>query len=93
MRPAVSISLILVALTVLADSAQAQPTELTLSEKFENFQNRLQAFADSIADRTKAAFQELHHSELSEKTRNWFSEQFQKMKEKFNEKFSRDRSD
>ncbi|XP_026516737.1 apolipoprotein C-I [Trachemys scripta elegans] len=90
MRPAVSIALILVALTVLADSAQAQSTEPTLTKKLENFQNKLQAFADSIADKTKAAFQELHHSEFSEKTRNWFSEQFQKMKEKFNEQFSRD---
>ncbi|KAG6923089.1 apolipoprotein C1 [Chelydra serpentina] len=93
MRPAVSIALILLALTVLADSAQAQPTEPSLSEKVEKFQNRLQAFAESIADKTKAAFQELHHSEFSEKTRNWFSEQFQKIKEKFNEKFSRDGSD
>nr|XP_048681240.1 apolipoprotein C-I-like [Caretta caretta] len=93
MRPAVSITLILVALTVLADSALAQPTEPTLSEKFEKFQNRLQAFADSIADKTKAAFQELRHSKFSEKTRHWFSEQFQKIKEKFNEKFSRDKSD
>ncbi|KAM9114744.1 apolipoprotein C-I [Pangshura tecta] len=90
MRPAVSIALILVALTVLADSAQDEPTEPTLTQKFEKFQNKLQAFAESIADKTKAAFQELHHREFSEKARNWFSEQFQNLKEKFNEKFSRD---
>ncbi|XP_067411428.1 apolipoprotein C-I [Emydura macquarii macquarii] len=93
MRPAVPLALILLALAVLADSATAEVTEPTLSQKFESFQHKLQAFADGIAEKTKAAFHDLHHSEFSEKTRNWFSEQFQKLKEKLNEKISRERAD
>ncbi|XP_075772068.1 apolipoprotein C-I [Pelodiscus sinensis] len=93
MWPAVPIALILGALAVLPDSAQAEVTEPTLTRKFETFQSKLQAFADRVADKTKAAFHDLHHSEFNVKTRSWISEQFQRLKEKFNEKLSRDQSD
>ncbi|KAH0631650.1 hypothetical protein JD844_006086 [Phrynosoma platyrhinos] len=88
-----SVAVVLVALSVMADSAEVQTvTEPTLTQKFERFQHEVQAFADRVGEKTKAAFQDLHHSEISNKTRNWFSETFQKLKEKFRAPFSREES-
>ncbi|XP_006038594.1 apolipoprotein C-I isoform X2 [Alligator sinensis] len=88
MRPAVSIALALVALLVLADSAQSEPGEPTLMQKLEQFKENVKDFADTIGEKTKAALQELRDSEFSTKTRNWFSEHFKKVKEKLKDTFA-----
>ncbi|XP_074836728.1 apolipoprotein C-I-like [Carettochelys insculpta] len=92
MQPALPIALVLLALAALADPAQADVMEPTLTQKFENFQTRLQDFADSIANRTKAAFQELQDGDFAETARNWFSDKFVELKEKFDEMFAKDGS-
>ncbi|XP_072836122.2 apolipoprotein C-I isoform X1 [Pogona vitticeps] len=90
MQLAFSVAVVLVALSVVADSAEdpVTSTEPTLAQKFEKFQHGLQTFAERVGEKTKAAFLDLHHSEIGNKTRNWFTENFQKLKEKFKATFS-----
>ncbi|XP_062996146.1 apolipoprotein C-I [Elgaria multicarinata webbii] len=83
MQLAVSIAVVLVALSVVTGTQDVTVTEPTLSQKFEKVQQDFQNFANRIGERTKTAFNDLHHSEFSNRTRNWFAENFQKMKEKF----------
>ncbi|XP_042296564.1 apolipoprotein C-I [Sceloporus undulatus] len=90
MQIVVSVAVVLAALTVVADSEVQTVTEPTLSQKFERFQHDVQTFVDRFGEKTKAAFQGLHQSEISNKTRSWFSETFQKLKEKFRTPFSRE---
>ncbi|KAL8219747.1 UNVERIFIED_CONTAM: hypothetical protein K2H54_032717 [Gekko kuhli] len=89
MQLAVSIAVVLVALSVVTDSASVSVVEEpTLSQKFERFQGEVQTFFDGIGEKAKGAFRDLHNSEISTKARNWFTENFQKLKEKFKKTFS-----
>ncbi|XP_061453584.1 apolipoprotein C-I [Rhineura floridana] len=95
MQISLSAAVIFVALSVVTAAAEVPVpmTEPTLSQKFEEFQHEVQSFVDNIGEKTKEAFRDLHHSELSTKTRNWFTENFQKLKDKFKATFSNEGSD
>ncbi|XP_054855275.1 apolipoprotein C-I [Eublepharis macularius] len=87
MQLAVSIAVILMALSVVTESTEVSPTEPTLSQKFERFQNEFRTFVDNVKEKTQGAFHDLHNSEFSNKTRNWFSEKFRKLREKIHTTF------
>nr|XP_056701937.1 apolipoprotein C-I-like [Euleptes europaea] len=93
MQLAVSIAVILVALSVVTDSAEVSVSEPSVSQKFERFQEELQTFVDDVGQKARVALHDLHNSELVNKTRNWFSENFRKMKEKFRTAFSTGETD
>ncbi|XP_060114173.1 apolipoprotein C-I [Heteronotia binoei] len=88
MQLAISIAVVLVALSVVTESAEVSVTEPTLSKKFERFQEDVKTFFDNFGEKAKGALNDLHNSKISNKTRNWFSENFQKLREKFRTTFN-----
>ncbi|XP_048358195.1 apolipoprotein C-I-like [Sphaerodactylus townsendi] len=88
MQLVLPIAVILVALSVVTDSAEIPVPERSVSQKFEKFQEEFQTFMDDVGEKARGAFRDLHNSELVNKTRNWFTENFRKMKEKFRTTFS-----
>ncbi|TRY93415.1 hypothetical protein DNTS_014251 [Danionella cerebrum] len=76
--------------TVLGRSrvdADAQD-EPTLEQHFAKFQTQVKEIADDLAEKTKTAFQNIEQSEFGTKTRNWFNEQYAKLKQKMSEGFN-----
>ncbi|XP_072535130.1 apolipoprotein C-I [Salminus brasiliensis] len=72
---------------VLATHAEAQE-EPTIEQHFANFHSKIKEFGSDLTDKTMATFKEIEQSEFATKTRNWFSEQFEKMKQKIDETFT-----
>ncbi|KAJ8388867.1 hypothetical protein AAFF_G00126230 [Aldrovandia affinis] len=88
---AIAVLFLVLAANTGAEEAQAEgeepQAEPTLEERFTNFGIQIKTFADGLKDKTKATFEEIHQSDFAIKTRNWFTDQFQKMKEKVDETF------
>ncbi|XP_036393859.1 apolipoprotein C-I [Megalops cyprinoides] len=74
---------------VLAAHTDAQEAEPTLEERFATFQTQVKEFADDLTEKTKATFEQIHQSDFAVKTRSWFAEQFEKMKQKVDETFQK----
>ncbi|XP_063168275.1 apolipoprotein C-I [Candoia aspera] len=84
MKLGVSIAVVLMALSVaVADSTENGGKEPTMAQKFEKFQQDIQTFVDNLGEKTRAAFRDLHNTEFSNKTRDWLSKTFQKLKDEF----------
>ncbi|XP_060639681.2 apolipoprotein C-I-like [Anolis sagrei] len=91
MQIVLSVAVVLVALSVVAGTDEIPvANEPSLTQKLEKFQQEVQTFVDRVGEETKEAFRDIHHSEFSNKTRNWFSENFRKLKEKFRTLFPRE---
>ncbi|XP_067305775.1 apolipoprotein C-I [Pseudorasbora parva] len=69
-----------VLMLVLAVQTEAQD-EPTLEQRFATFQTQVKAIADDLTEKTKDTFEKLDKSEFATKTKSWFSEQFEKMKQ------------
>ncbi|XP_026571265.1 apolipoprotein C-I [Pseudonaja textilis] len=94
MKLVLAVAVLLITLSaVVADSNEDGGKEPTLAEKFEKFQKEVQTFVDNLGEKTKVALREFHNSEFSNKTRNWLSESFQKLKKKIESITSQDGSD
>ncbi|CAL8258740.1 unnamed protein product [Boreogadus saida] len=81
-----------VLLLALATQSEAQAPEETtpegldgLGDKFSQFGDTVSEFGQDIAVKTKDAFQRAQESELAVSSRNWFSDQFEKVKAKLGE--------
>ncbi|KAI1886301.1 hypothetical protein AGOR_G00212590 [Albula goreensis] len=72
---------------VLAANTEAQEAEPTIEERFATFGNQMKEFADDLSEKTKTAFEQIHQSDFAVKTRSWFSEQFEKMKDTLEKTF------
>ncbi|XP_028837469.1 apolipoprotein C-I [Denticeps clupeoides] len=79
---------IAVLVLVLAAHSEAQNAEPTLEERFQDFQNSMKTMTDDLTGKAKTAIEQIHSSDFAVKTRNWFTEQFDKMKKKVDETFS-----
>ncbi|XP_039535277.1 apolipoprotein C-I [Pimephales promelas] len=75
-----------VLMLVLAVHTEAQD-ESTLEQRFATFQTQVKAIAEDLTEKTKTTFQQLDQSEFATKTKSWFSEQFEKVKQKVSETF------
>ncbi|KAK7147444.1 hypothetical protein R3I94_010079 [Phoxinus phoxinus] len=75
-----------VLMLVLAVHTEAQE-EPTLEQRFATFQTQVKEIADDLTEKTKTTFQQLDQSEFATKTKSWFSEQYEKMKQKMSETF------
>ncbi|KAM3830324.1 apolipoprotein C-I isoform 2-T2 [Vipera latastei] len=94
MKLVLAVAVLLITLSaVVTDSNEDGGREATMAQKFEKFQKEVQTFVDNLGEKTKAAFLEFHNSEFSNKTRNWLSETFQKLKKKFEPVNSQEGSD
>ncbi|XP_007231203.2 apolipoprotein C-I [Astyanax mexicanus] len=72
---------------VLAAHAEAQE-EPTIEQHFANFHTKVKEFGSDVAEKTMATIKEIEQSEFAAKTKNWFTEQFEKMKKHIDETFT-----
>ncbi|XP_043850173.1 apolipoprotein C-I isoform X2 [Dromiciops gliroides] len=89
MKPVLSFTVLAVLLYFLAEGPSPVQGSSSVAEGFERFQEKLKELSDTVANKAKAAIAQLKHSEFSTKTRNWFTQNFQKMKEKMEATFSK----
>ncbi|XP_056142562.1 apolipoprotein C-I [Lampris incognitus] len=71
-----------VLMLVFAAFTEAQDTE-TIDEQLSSFGTKVSELTQDLAEKTKNAFQDMHNSEFATNTRNWFQEQFAKVKSSF----------
>ncbi|KAI2655265.1 Apolipoprotein C-I [Labeo rohita] len=76
-----------VLMLVLAVHTEAQE-EPTLEQQFAKFQTQVKEIADDLTEKTKTTFEQIENSEFAIKTKNWFTEQFEKVKQKLSETFN-----
>ncbi|XP_073703731.1 apolipoprotein C-I [Garra rufa] len=76
-----------VLMLVLAVHTEAQD-EGTLEQQFAKFQTQVKEIADDLTTKTKTTFEQIEQSEFAVKTKNWFTEQFEKVKQKLSETFN-----
>ncbi|KAJ8388869.1 hypothetical protein AAFF_G00126250 [Aldrovandia affinis] len=82
---AIAVLFLVLAANTEAEEAQAEPT---LEEHFTNFGVQMAALADQIKDKTKTTFDKMQQSEAAVTAREWFDNQFQKIKETMDETFN-----
>ncbi|NP_001278815.1 apolipoprotein C-I isoform 1 precursor [Danio rerio] len=78
-------AVLMLVLAVHTAEAQEEPT---LEQHFTKFGTQMKEIAEDLADKTKTAFQNIEQSELGTKTRNWFNDQYEKLKQKMTETFN-----
>ncbi|XP_043117982.1 apolipoprotein C-I [Puntigrus tetrazona] len=76
-----------VLMLVLAVHTEAQE-ESTLEQRFAKFQTQVKEIADDLTEKTKTTFENIEKSDFAVKTKNWFSEQYEKVKQKLTESFN-----
>ncbi|XP_063798666.1 apolipoprotein C-I-like isoform X1 [Pseudophryne corroboree] len=82
MKLILAVSVVLVALSVMAEPSSAQSEESTIKTGLKSFVESVKQVATKVGEKTKAVFKELHESEPATKARNFFSDTFQKIKDK-----------
>nr|KAF6408973.1 apolipoprotein C1 [Rousettus aegyptiacus] len=83
MRLILSLPVLAVVLAMVLEGpapAQAAPD---VSSTLESISEKLTEFGRTVADKFGKAVDQIKKSDFPEKTRNWFSEMFNKLKEKF----------
>ncbi|XP_053308689.1 apolipoprotein C-I-like [Spea bombifrons] len=83
MKLLLAVSVIVVALFVMAGPTSASEDSSSVKDHFESFGSSVREFATKVGEKTKTAFEKLHKSEFATKTRDWFSDAFKNVKEKF----------
>ncbi|GAA6109994.1 apolipoprotein C-I [Tachysurus ichikawai] len=73
-------------LVLIAQSEAAE--EQTIEEHFANIQAKFQEFGAGLSEKTTTVLKNLGDSEVLTKTKNWFADSFEKVKNKFDEAFS-----
>ncbi|XP_063054991.1 apolipoprotein C-I [Engraulis encrasicolus] len=71
----------------LVAAVQEPEAEVTMEQRFNQFQQQMAVITDDLTEKTKNAFDQFQNSEFATKTRGFFSSQFEKMKAKFEETF------
>merc|ERR1712112_600888 len=74
-----------VAVLLLAFAAHtgAQEEEKTVEQRLAEFGAQVTEVATNLADKTKEAFDKMQASETATTVRNWFTQQFEKVKSSF----------
>ncbi|XP_040290093.1 apolipoprotein C-I-like isoform X2 [Bufo bufo] len=83
MKLLLALSVVLIALSVLAEPSSAESQEPSVKEKFKNIGEAIKDAAVKVGEKAKSVYKDLHESEIGTKTRNFFTESFQKIKNKF----------
>ncbi|NP_001153753.1 apolipoprotein C-I precursor [Oryctolagus cuniculus] len=87
MRLVLSLPVLVLALSMALEGpapAQAAPDFSTL----ELIPDKLKEFGNTLEEKARMAIEHIKQSEITTKTRNWFSETISKVKEKFKSTFS-----
>ncbi|KAM4703604.1 apolipoprotein C-I [Rhinophrynus dorsalis] len=82
MKLLLALSVVLVTLFVVTEASSAESSSPTVMERFESFGDSLKEAATKISEKAKSVYKDLHDSEFGTKTRNWFSDTYQKVKGK-----------
>nr|P0DTG3.1 RecName: Full=Apolipoprotein C-I; Short=Apo-CI; Short=ApoC-I; AltName: Full=Apolipoprotein C1; Contains: RecName: Full=Truncated apolipoprotein C-I; Flags: Precursor [Cynopterus brachyotis] len=88
MRLILSLPVLAVVLAMVLEGpapAQAAPD---MSSTLESIPGKLKEFGSTVKEKFRTAIDQIQKSDFPEKTRNWFSDVFQKVKEKFETTFS-----
>ncbi|XP_069559979.1 apolipoprotein C-I [Brachyistius frenatus] len=80
MRLYLAVAVLMLALVAYTD-AQGESVE----QKFQRFGEQFSEMGQTLAEKAKTTFQDLHNSEFAVSSRNWFTEQFEKVKSKLTE--------
>ncbi|MDL0602382.1 hypothetical protein O3K00_21275, partial [Yersinia pestis] len=93
MRLVLALSVLVVALCMVLEGpapAQAAPTQeaLAAASTFEQIPDKLKEFGNTLEDKARAAIEHIKQSDFAAKTRTWFSEAFNKVKETFKDTFA-----
>nr|AMJ50238.1 apolipoprotein C-I [Plecoglossus altivelis]AMJ50239.1 apolipoprotein C-I [Plecoglossus altivelis] len=84
MKLAVAIAVLML---VFAAHTEAQEEEQTIEQRFATFQTQVKELTQDLAEKTKAALESIHQSDFATQSRSWFTEQFEKVKQKVEETF------
>ncbi|XP_026173129.1 apolipoprotein C-I [Mastacembelus armatus] len=74
-----------VAMLMLAFVAFTEAQEETIKQRVVKISEQLSEGVKTLADKAKTGFDQLHNSDFAVSTRNWFQEQFDKVKTKLGE--------
>ncbi|XP_073512046.1 apolipoprotein C-I [Phyllobates terribilis] len=83
MRLLLALSVVLIALAVLPEPSSAQSEEPSLKDRFKSFGETIKSAASTVGEQAKNAIDNLQKSEFATNTRNFFTEGFQKIRDKF----------
>ncbi|XP_062321669.1 apolipoprotein C-I [Osmerus eperlanus] len=86
MKLAIAIAVLML---VFAAHAEAEE-EQSIEQRFATFQTQVKELTDGLAEKTKTTLEQIQQSEFATKTRDWFTEQFEKVKQKVEETFPKD---
>ncbi|XP_019948351.2 apolipoprotein C-I [Paralichthys olivaceus] len=72
-----------VAVLMLALVAYTEAQDDSIGDTFTRFGDKMQEMGRDLADRAKTTFEEISSSEAAVKTKNWFTETFEGIKNRF----------
>uniref|UniRef100_A0A3Q2QLB3 Apolipoprotein C-I-like n=1 Tax=Fundulus heteroclitus TaxID=8078 RepID=A0A3Q2QLB3_FUNHE len=73
------------AVLLLAFVAYTEAQDDSITDKFSNFGDQITEFGKNVAEKAKTHFDTISNSEFAANTRNWFTEQIEKLKTKIDE--------
>ncbi|XP_047217376.1 apolipoprotein C-I [Girardinichthys multiradiatus] len=73
------------AVLLLAFVAYTEAQDDAIADKFTNFGDQIAEFGKNVAEKAQTHFDNIRTSDFAESTKNWFTEQFQKIKAKLDE--------
>nr|XP_019610353.1 PREDICTED: apolipoprotein C-I [Rhinolophus sinicus] len=83
MRLILSLPVLVVVLAMVSEAASQPDLELSSS-----IPGKLKELKNALEEKVRAAIEHIKQSDFPSKTRNWFSETYSKVKEKFKTTFS-----
>ncbi|XP_040183394.1 apolipoprotein C-I-like [Rana temporaria] len=86
MKLILAISVVIIALTVLAGPSSAESEESPVKEKFDSIVTSIKGAANKAQGHLKSAYERARDSEFGTKTRDFFSDLGKKIKDKFSKK-------
>ncbi|XP_012678577.1 apolipoprotein C-I [Clupea harengus] len=90
MKLSVAIAVLMLVLAAHSDAQEAEVAEPTIEQRFADFQQQMQTLTDDLGEKTKAALEKFHTSDIAVKTKSFFAEQFEKIKAKIDETFPKE---
>ncbi|KAM5132583.1 apolipoprotein C-I isoform 1-T2 [Mantella aurantiaca] len=86
MKLILAISVVIIALSVLAGPTSADSEETSVKEKFNTFATSVKEVVNKAQEKIKNAYENARDSEFGTKTRNWFADIGKKIQDKFSKK-------
>ncbi|KAG9482112.1 hypothetical protein GDO78_011027 [Eleutherodactylus coqui] len=83
MKLLLALSVVFIALSVLAEPSAAEPQESSLADRFRSFGESIKGAFKQVGDKAKEAVDKLHESDFGKKTREVFSDSVKKIKDTF----------